>query len=200
MRPYPYSIILGSASPRRKDILSQLNYQFKQISLDVNEEYPKSLPSVEIAEYLSRKKAKAYQEQLLSNELLITADTTVCLLDKVLNKPSDEKEAFEMLSLLSGKEHKVVSGVCLSTKANVISFSVSTKVVFKELSKEEILFYIKNYQPFDKAGAYGIQEWIGLIGVKKIEGSYFNVMGLPSFALEEALCSFMKTFPYSSVE
>lgn len=186
----PYHIILGSQSPRRKELLANLGLEFTQRSLDADESYPKDLRSKEVAEYLSRKKAAAGLATLQKNEMLITSDTTVVLGKKILNKASNEKEAAQMLRELSAKKHKVISGVCLSTKEKAISFSVTTKVYFKKLSKEEIEYYIANYQPFDKAGAYGIQEWIGMIGVKKIKGSYYNVMGLPLKELYEELRKF----------
>ncbi len=145
---------------------------------------------MEVAEYLSRKKATAGLDELKDKELLITSDTTVLLGKKILNKASNTREAKEMLKMLSGRKHKVVTGVCLSSKEKAISFSVTTKVYFKKLKEEEIDYYIEHYKPFDKAGAYGIQEWIGMIGVKKIKGSYFNVMGLPLKELYEELKKF----------
>jgi len=188
--PLKYRLILGSQSPRRKDLLAQLGYEFEQRSLHADESYPEDLRPKEVAEYLSRKKASAGIEELKEDELLITSDTTVVLGKKILNKASDKEEAAKMLRSLSGKKHQVITGVCLTSKEKAISFSVKTTVYFKKLDKSEIDYYIENYQPFDKAGAYGIQEWIGMIGVKKIKGSYFNVMGLPLKALYEHLRDF----------
>lgn len=167
-----------------------MGYEFEQRSLHADESYPEDLRPKEVAEYLSRKKASAGIEELKEDELLITSDTTVVLGKKILNKASDKEEAAKMLRSLSGKKHQVITGVCLTSKEKAISFSVKTTVYFKKLDKSEIDYYIENYQPFDKAGAYGIQEWIGMIGVKKIKGSYFNVMGLPLKALYEHLRDF----------
>lgn len=188
--PLKYNLILGSQSPRRKELLSQLGFPFEQRSLDADESFPSSLPPTEVAEFLSRKKAVTGLTDLRDDELLITSDTTVILGKKILNKAADAKEAKQMLQQLSHKKHKVVTGVCLSSRQKAKSFSVSTTVYFKKLKEEEIDFYIEHFQPFDKAGAYGIQEWIGMIGVKKIKGSYFNVMGLPLKELWEELRDF----------
>lgn len=188
--PLKYKLILGSQSPRRKELLSQLGFLFEQRSLDADESFPSSLPPTEVAEFLSRKKAVTGLTDLRDDELLITSDTTVILGKKILNKAADAKEAKQMLQQLSHKKHKVVTGVCLSSRQKAKSFSVSTTVYFKKLKEEEIDFYIEHFQPFDKAGAYGIQEWIGMIGVKKIKGSYFNVMGLPLKELWEELRDF----------
>ena len=185
-----YKVVLGSKSPRRKELLSQLGITFTQRKLDADESFPKKLKPTEVAEYLSRKKASAGLEKLKKNELLITSDTTVVLGKKILNKAADAKEAKKMLQKLSNQKHKVITGVCISSKEKAISFSVGTKVYFKKLSEEEIDYYIANYKPFDKAGAYGIQEWIGMIGVSKIKGSYYNVMGLPLRELYEKLKEF----------
>lgn len=185
-----YNIILASQSPRRKDLLNQLGYEFRQVSKVVDESYPEDLPVEKVAEYLSIKKAEAYQEELSLTDLLITSDTTVCLSNNILGKPSDAKEAKQMLSELSGSTHTVVTGVCLSATHKKVSFSVSTVVTMKAISEEEIQYYINKYQPFDKAGAYGIQEWIGFIAVEKIEGSFYNVMGLPLKELYEAIEAF----------
>ena len=183
-------MILGSKSPRRKELLEKLGFDFKQISLNADESYPNDLPPNEVAEYLSRKKAAAGVSKLKDDELLITSDTTVVIGDNILNKAADRDEAKAMLEQLSGKEHQVISGVCLSTKEKAISFSVNTKVFFKALSEEEIEYYIDQFQPYDKAGAYGIQEWIGMIGVEKIEGSFYNVMGLPVKEVFEEILNF----------
>ncbi len=182
-----YHVILGSQSPRRRALLGELGIPFEARSKDIDESFPKDLEIEKVAEYLACKKAEAFEAELNANDLLITSDTTVCLPDEILNKASSEAEAKEMLIKLSGKSHQVISGVCIKTKTKSISFSESTKVYFKVLSEEEIEYYIEHYQPFDKAGAYGIQEWIGFIGIEKIEGDYYNVMGLPMQHLYEEL-------------
>lgn len=182
-----YEIILGSQSPRRKQLLADLGIDFIQRTKVVEESYPKELDAEEVPVYLSRKKADAFQAELKENQLLITSDTVVILEDRILEKASSTHEAEEMLRSLSGKVHRVVSGTSLTTKKQQISFSETTKVFFKALTEAEIKHYIAVYQPFDKAGAYGIQEWLGFIGVEKIEGCYYNVMGLPISRLYEKL-------------
>lgn len=179
-------IILSSNSPRRKQLLEGLGVTFEvRVAKGVDESYPKTLPSTEVAEYIAREKAEAYN--VLEDELVITADTVVVVNDKILGKPHDAEAARSMLRELSGCTHCVVTGVCMKTKDKQYSFSVSTKVTFKQLSESEIDYYINHYKPFDKAGAYGIQEWIGYIGVTKIEGSYYNVMGFPVQRVYEEL-------------
>lgn len=170
--------------------MEDAGYAFRVQSLNADESFPGDLQGAAIARYLCEKKASAYPEQLKAGELLITADTIVWIQDAVLNKPAGEFEAKQMLRLLSGKMHQVFTGVCISSATRRISFTDETKVWFKELSDAEIDFYIKNYQPFDKAGSYGAQDWLGLIGVSKIEGSYFNVMGLPVHRLYQELNAF----------
>ncbi len=172
-----YNIILGSASPRRAELLKGLNVPFQIIAFDVDETYPDSIASVDIPTYLARKKANSFN--LDNNTLLITADTIVWLDGKVYGKPIDRNEAKKMLQTLSGKKHQVITGVCIKTKMREKIFHVVTDVYFAHFTNEEIDFYLDEYAPYDKAGAYGIQEWIGYIGVERIEGSYFNVMGLP---------------------
>ena len=172
-----YNIILGSASPRRAELLKGLNIPFQIIAFDVDETYPDSIASVDIPTYLARKKAIGFN--LDNNTLLITADTIVWLDGKVYGKPSGRNEAKKMLQTLSGKKHQVITGVCIKTKKREKVFHVVTDVYFAHFTDEEIEFYLDEYAPYDKAGAYGIQEWIGYIGVERIEGSYFNVMGLP---------------------
>lgn len=173
-------IILASNSPRRRELLSGLDLDFEvKVLSDIDESYPDSLPVVEVADYISRKKAASYQTLIEDNNLVITADTVVIVGNEVLGKPKDTEEAHRMLRLISGRIHQVITGVCLLTKDKQHSFSVTTDVTFKQLSDDEITYYIEHYKPFDKAGAYGIQEWIGYIGVTSINGSYFNVMGLP---------------------
>ena len=173
-----YKIVLASNSPRRKELLSGLGLDYEVRTLQgLDESYPEGLSMEEIPQYISRKKASAYA--LKEDELLITADTIVYLEGEVLGKPADEAEAKEMLEKLSGKTHQVVTGVTLTTKGLQHSFSSVSQVTFAQLSESEIDHYVTQYRPFDKAGAYGIQEWIGYIGVTSLEGSYFNVMGLP---------------------
>lgn len=175
-----YRVILASNSPRRKELLSGLGIDYVVRTLpDVDEAYPDTLAGGEIPEYISREKAAAYRPTMEEDELLITADTIVWLDGKVLEKPVDRQGAVEMLRLLSGKSHQVFTGVCLTTTEWQKSFVVSSDVLFDHLSEEEIEYYVDRYSPMDKAGAYGIQEWIGYIGVKSISGSFYNIMGLP---------------------
>ena len=184
-------IILGSASPRRKELLKSLGIDFEIRVKDLKEEYPKNLKEKEISEFLAIQKSENLSKTLKSEEILITADTIVVKGDRVLNKPKDRLEAQEMLQFLSGDKHKVITSVCLASKNKQEVFTSETEVHFKILSIEEIDYYIKEYQPFDKAGAYGIQEWIGLIGIEKIKGSYCNVVGLPVVKLYQKLIQFV---------
>lgn len=171
-------IILASNSPRRKELLKGLDVDFEvRVINDIDEHYPHDLPAQEVAQYIASEKADAYP--IDGKELLITADTIVVIGNEILGKPKDETEAFDMLKKLSGKTHRVITGVCLTTVKEQRKFDVCTEVTFKELSDDEINYYISHYHPLDKAGAYGIQEWIGYIGVTALHGSYFNVMGLP---------------------
>jgi septum formation protein len=187
----PYKIILASNSPRRKELLAGLDLQFDvRVLQDIDESYPNDLPTQKIAEFISKKKADAYVATIADDELVITADTVVILGDEVMGKPHDEADAKRMLGELSGQTHQVATGVTLSTKERQTSFSVVTDVTFKQLSDDEIDYYVRTYQPMDKAGAYGIQEWIGYIGVTALKGSYFNVMGLPVQRIYEALKTF----------
>lgn len=173
-------IILASASPRRKELLAGLDLDFEvRLLPGIDESYPDDLPTTKISEYIACEKAAAYTGEIGVGELLLTADTIVVVDDEVLGKPSDEDDARRMLHMISGRTHQVITGVCLATRDETRSFSVETDVTFKTLSDSEIDYYIKQYRPFDKAGAYGIQEWIGYVGVESIRGSYFNVMGLP---------------------
>ena len=175
-----YHIILASNSPRRKELLGGLGIPFEvKVLPDIEENYPENLPVTEIAEFIAREKAAAYVQVMDEHDLVITADTVVIAQGEVMGKPIDADDARRMLQKLSGCKHQVVTGVCLTTRQVQRHFSVITDVTFKQLSDEEINYYIERYQPFDKAGAYGIQEWIGYIGVTGLEGSYFNVMGLP---------------------
>jgi septum formation protein len=186
-----YRIVLASNSPRRRELLSGLGISYEvRVLPDVEESYPAALPVGEIAEYIAREKAEAYKSVMTDDELLITADTVVVCKGEVMGKPVDEADARRMLHKLSGCTHQVTTGVCLTTTGAHRSFSVTTNVSFKNLSDEEIDYYVVNYHPMDKAGAYGIQEWIGYIGVTGLEGSYFNVMGLPVQRIYKELCTF----------
>ncbi|MBP1541654.1 MAG: septum formation protein Maf [Prevotella sp.] len=186
-----YKIVLASNSPRRRELLAGLDIDFEvRVIKGIDERYPHDLPTLKIAEYISKKKAAAYLETIAPDELVITADTVVILGNQVLGKPRDEAEACRMLRQLSGQTHQVVTGVTLTTRHCQKSLSVVTDVTFRTLSEEEINYYVSKYKPLDKAGAYGIQEWIGYIGVTALNGSYFNVVGLPVQRIYEALLSF----------
>ena len=172
--------ILASNSPRRKELLAGLGLDFEVRVIDgIDESYPASLPTAEVAKYIAEKKAQAYRATMAPDELIITADTVVIVGSEILGKPHDEADAVRMLRAISGRTHQVTTGVCLLTSTKQRSFSVTTDVTFKELTDAEIHHYVSKYLPFDKAGAYGIQEWIGYIGVTGLNGSYYNVMGLP---------------------
>lgn len=180
-------IILASQSPRRQQMLADLGLDFEIKTKEVEEVYPEHLEMETIPVFLAELKAKAFEVDLQDNELVITADTIVCVDDMVLGKPKDRADAVRMLQLLSGRSHRVISGVCLMQKNQKKSFATTTKVFFKKLTMSEIDFYIDNYKPFDKAGAYGIQEWIGYVGIERIDGSYYNVVGLPIQRLYEEI-------------
>jgi septum formation protein len=190
LKTFPYQLILGSKSPRRQELLRGLGYNFKVESREICEDFPEHLKEAEIPLYLSKIKAEAFNDLLDEKTIVITADTIVWIKNQVLNKPQNEEEAFNMLRLLSNNMHIVYTGVTISSVFKQHSFYDKTKVYFKELSDDEIWHYIKNYHPFDKAGAYGAQDWIGYIGIEKIEGSYFNVMGLPVKKVHEELLKF----------
>lgn len=178
--PENYHIILASNSPRRQQLLGGLDIDFEvRVLPDIEENYPENLVIPDIPVYIAAEKAAAYKDLMSENDLIITADTVVVLGNEVLGKPSDLNDARRMLHELSGYTHQVITGVCLTTRQRQRSFAVTTDVTFKELSDAEIDYYVTHYQPLDKAGAYGIQEWIGYIGVTGLHGSYFNVMGLP---------------------
>ena len=186
-----YRIVLASNSPRRRELLAGLDINFEvRVLPDVDESYPVALAATETAEYIACKKAEVYRQRMNVHELIITADTVVILGDEVMGKPHDEADAKRMLGELSGQTHQVATGVTLSTRERQMSFSVVTDVTFKQLSADEIDYYVHTYHPMDKAGAYGIQEWIGYIGVTALKGSYFNVMGLPVQRIYEALKTF----------
>jgi len=186
-----YNIILSSQSPRRQELLKNIGLNFKiKVKENVDESYPSNLPAREIAEYLAVKKLKAYKEHFTQNTLIITADTVVIKRDDVLGKPNSKEEAVAMLENLSDTYHTVTTGVCIATLEKQASFTSATKVFFSKLSEKEIEHYIETYRPFDKAGSYGIQEWIGYIGIEKIEGCFYNVMGLPLHQLYKTLKEF----------
>jgi septum formation protein len=175
-----YEVLLASRSPRRAQLLKDLGIPFRIVDTGHDQEdYPADLEGGEIARYLADHKSDAYQEELEGHQILLTADTVVWFEGKELGKPADEREAYEMIRKLSGRTHQVYTGVCLRTSRSRTSFFVHTDVTFSELDRDEIAYYIGTFKPFDKAGGYGIQEWIGSIAVEKIVGSYFNVMGLP---------------------
>ena len=186
-----HKILLASKSPRRREILSLLKIPFTVVTIDgIDESYPEDLNPEQVSEYISSKKAEAFLKKIQNDELIITADTVVICDGKILGKPKGEKNAMEMLRFLSGKTHKVTTGVTVATKDKFVSFSSETMVTFANLSDEEIKYYIDTYHPYDKAGAYGIQEWIGAVAVAKIDGSFYNVMGLPVHRLYQVLKQF----------
>ena len=186
-----FTIILGSASPRRKELLSNIGLKFSIQTTDKKEDYPTNLKEHKIAEFLAKQKAKFLSENLSETDLLITADTIVSFKGELLNKPKNQEQAFNILSKLSGNTHKVITGVCIKLHQKEIAFSAITLVTFNKLTKKEISLYINNFNPLDKAGAYGIQDWIGKIGIKSIEGSYSNVVGLPTAKVYQQLKLFI---------
>lgn len=186
-----YEIVLASNSPRRKELLQRMGVNFKVRTLfGIDESHPDSLRGEDIVCYISRNKAKAYQSSMAPNELLITADTIVYVDGEVMGKPKNAEQAKEMLHKLSGKTHQVITGVTIVTAKRTENFGVTSQVKFTNITDEEINFYVDNYLPFDKAGAYGIQEWIGIVAVEEIKGSYFNVVGLPVQRLYQKLKTF----------
>lgn len=186
-----YNVLLASKSPRRRELLQQLRIPFNVITIGgVDESFPADIPPLDAAQYVSRKKAEAYREKINGNEMIITADTMVVVDDLIFGKPKDSAQATEMLKTLSGRTHQVVTGVTISTLERMRAFSVVTDVTFAPIDDDDIRYYIENFQPFDKAGAYGIQEWIGCIAVSSINGSYYNVMGLPVHRLYHELRKF----------
>ncbi|MBO7286849.1 MAG: septum formation protein Maf [Bacteroidales bacterium] len=186
-----YNIVLASKSPRRQELLKGIGIDFSVLTKDVDESYAPNISVYDVAPYLSVKKAKAFnEEELPDNYMVITADTVVVVNDMILGKPKNTEEAHEMLNLISGKKHSVITGVTIRTSNKVKTFSVVSKVSFEVLEQDEIEYYVNNFKPYDKAGAYGIQEWIGYVGVSHVEGSYFNVMGLPT----QKLYNMLKTF------
>lgn len=187
-----YRLILASQSPRRRQLLSDAGLEFTLADrFECDETFPQDMPAEDVAEYLSRLKSDAYPEPLAEGDILLTADTVVIADNRVLGKPSDRAEAIEMISLLSGCDHEVITGCTLRTATRQRSFSVRSKVHFRALDREEIEYYVDCFRPFDKAGAYGIQEWIGYVGIEGIEGSFYNVMGLPVQRLYSILKEFI---------
>ncbi len=180
------SIILASKSPRRQELLKLMDLDFRIVLKEVDESYPDNLTPEEIAVYIARKKAEAFDE-IVSDEIVLTADTIVSVEGHILGKPDTEEHAVEMLKMLSGKTHQVITGVCLFYKHHYHSFYDVSEVTFRDMNQEELKHYVTKYKPMDKAGSYGIQEWIGVTGIKKINGSYTNVVGLPTEKLYQEL-------------
>ena len=180
-------LILASNSPRRRELLQGLGLDFIVKAKEVDENFSDNMDKSQVAKYLAEKKALSYQQELEENDLIITADTVVIINGEILNKPKDKEEAFQMLQKLSGKAHRVITGVCMMDKQKMVAFDDVTEVHFKEMDRAELISYIENYQPFDKAGAYGVQEWIGYVAVYKMVGSFYNVMGLPVHRIYEEL-------------
>ncbi len=190
IKDFPYQLILGSNSPRRHELLTSLGFKFLNKPIHADESFPIDLMAEEIPLYLAEKKADAYEEELKDTDILITADTIVWCEGKVFNKPANFVEGKAMLEALSGKMHEVFTGVCLKSGNKQTTFYDVSKVYFKKLKPEEIEYYLMNFSPYDKAGSYGVQDWLGYIGIDKIEGSFYNVMGLPVKELYEELVKF----------
>lgn len=190
-----YNLILASASPRRRQLLADCGIQFTLAEkFECDETFPATMPCCEVAQHISALKSNAYPNPLSEKDILLTADTVVIAENKILGKPADRAEAVEMLTLLSGRKHTVITGVTIRTATHTHSFSVESSVYFRALTSEEMDYYIDTYKPFDKAGAYGIQEWIGYVAIEGIEGSFFNVMGLPVQHLYVELDLFIETY------
>jgi septum formation protein len=185
-----YHFILASNSPRRKELLAYIIPKFNVKTKDVVEDYPLTLSKKEVAAYLAKLKADAFDEEIHENDILITADTVVILDNEIYGKPKDRNDAIRILRLLSGNVHEVITGVCIKSKLKEVIFSSITKVSFKALSQAEITYYVDTFKPYDKAGAYAIQEWIGFIGIEKIDGDYNNIVGLPVQELYTQLTAF----------
>ena len=182
-------LILASNSPRRQQLMRDAGFEFTVKVKDTNEDFPKTMPATEVPEYLAAKKAEAFRQEL-DNQIILSADTIVVIDDEILNKPKDASEAKIMLRKLSGRQHQVITGVCIMTKENTESFIDIANVFFRDLTDAEIDYYIETCRPFDKAGAYGVQDFIGMVGIPKMEGSYFTVMGLPVHKVYEALSKY----------
>lgn len=183
-------LILGSKSPRRKELLSLLGFSFEVRTKETDETFPKTLKCNEVAQFVAEKKTEALISELSEDEVLICSDTIIVIDDQILGKPADQADAIAMLEKLSGREHSVITGVVIASLEKRVSFSVTTNVFFQPLSSEEIRYYIDQFQPYDKAGSYGIQEWIGYAAIQRIEGSYNNVVGLPTHEVYQALKQF----------
>jgi len=183
-------IILASKSPRRQELLKGLDIEFEIRTKDIDEDYPSNLRPNDVPSYLADLKAAAFDRELKDNEIIITSDTIVILFGDILEKPKSEEEAKSMIRRLSGKTHTVVTAVCIKSRSKKELFSDQTKVTFSKLDEEEIDYYISNYKPFDKAGSYGVQEWIGYVAIDKLEGSYFTVMGFPLHKVYKSLKTF----------
>jgi septum formation protein len=183
-------LILASNSPRRQQLMRDTGFEFTVKVKDTNEDFPEIMPSKEVPAYLARKKAEAFRGEM-ENQIILTADTIVVVEDEILNKPKDTTEATEMLRKLSGRQHQVITGVCVMTTEHTETFIDITQVFFRELTDFEIEYYIKTCKPFDKAGAYGVQDFIGMVGIPRMEGSYFTVMGLPVHKVYESLKRYM---------
>lgn len=189
MLQFETPLILASASPRRQELLNRAGLSFTVLTKNIDEEYPSELRGAAVAEYIARKKASAYDAEVNSGSIVITADTIVVVDEIILGKPSNDLAAIEMLRMLSGRSHQVITAVCIRSHRHTHCFSSITQVRFRKLEELEISYYVEKYKPFDKAGGYGIQEWIGHIGIESIEGSYDNVVGLPVAALWSELQS-----------
>jgi septum formation protein len=188
-----YNLVLASQSPRRRELLKGLDLEFSTCSVDADESFPAELKGADAVQYICKAKADAYRPFLEDKTIAITADTVVILDNKIIGKPKSHEEAFSMIRSLSGHVHEVITAVCIFSKEKCAEFYSSTEVHFSEITDEEIKYYIDKYKPFDKAGSYGVQEWIGYIGIEKIVGSYFNVMGLPVKRLYDELKTFIET-------
>ncbi|MGB0882230.1 MAG: Maf family nucleotide pyrophosphatase [Vicingaceae bacterium] len=184
------NIILASKSPRRQNLLKELGFDFEIKTKEIEEVYPSGLQREQVAVFLSELKASAFKNELSENDVVLTSDTIVCLKDEIIGKPIDREDSVKMLGKLSGNKHEVITSVTLTSQKKQCTFYDVTEVYFKTLTTQEIEYYVDNYEPFDKAGSYGIQEWIGYIGIEKINGSYFNVMGLPVKRVYDELLKF----------
>jgi septum formation protein len=182
-------LILASNSPRRQQLMRDAGFEFMVKVKDTNEDFPKTMPAIKVPEFLARKKAEAFRQEL-DSQIVLTADTIVVIDNEILNKPNDALEAREMLKKLSGRQHQVITGVCIMTQENTESFIDIANVFFRDLTDLEIDYYIKTCRPFDKAGAYGVQDFIGMVGIPRMEGSYFTVMGLPVHKVYEGLSKY----------
>ena len=186
-----YNFILGSNSPRRSQILKEMGLDFKIIASNIDETIPKAIKNKNVPIYLAKEKANFLFKELNENEILITADTIVLMNDEIITKPSNKKDAKDILQKISNNKHEVITGICITSNSNQHSFSSKTEVFFNKISNSEIEYYLEKFKPYDKAGSYGIQEWLGLISVRKIIGSYTNVVGLPSSELYQELNKFI---------